>query len=244
LKLKPIISWTPALYDRLAKHYDRFARWLFPIGEKGRDQVVNGLESGLILDIACGTGTLLEKAHQIGLDTVGIDTSRGMLLESRKKIPTAQVVQASFYALPFAEGQFDYVVETNAVSAAEINPKSVLSEMLRVCAEGGELRLGDYGKSERRGLWSQTLEMLGILFGDYPYDYQDLVSSIGHVVEIENLGWGGMYQYVRVIKSQQSTHLPHAPPDWLSDATKNIPDVQSDDSRHLRCRSFVNRKST
>jgi ubiquinone/menaquinone biosynthesis C-methylase UbiE len=202
-KLKPIIAWTPTLYDRLSKHYDRFAKWLFPIGERGREKVVSGLVSGRILDVACGTGTLLKKAHQSGLECIGIDTSRGMLLETKKKVPAADVVQASFYALPFAENQFDYVVETNAVSGADINAKSVLGEMLRVCAEEGELRLGDYGKSGREGFWIQLLVMIGILIGDFPHDYKALFSELGYVSQIENLGWGGMYQFIRVVKPQQ-----------------------------------------
>ena len=203
MKLKPLIDWTPERYDRLSKHYDRFAR-LFPIGDQGRDKVLSGIGSGLILDIACGTGTLLKKAHQAGLHPIGIDTSRGMLLESKKKVPAAEVVQASFYSLPFAGKQFDYVVETNAVSGADINANSVLPEMLRVCADGGEIRLGDYGKSSRGGLWIHIIEKIGLLFGDYPHDYREIFNTLGYEAEIENLGWGGLYQYFRVVKQQKA----------------------------------------
>lgn len=199
-KLKPLIDWTPALYDRLSKHYDAFAKWLFPIGDTGREKVVSGLTSGRILDVACGTGTLLNKADQAGMLCTGIDTSRGMLLETKMKVPAAEVIQASFYDLPFAEGEFDYVVETNAVSGADINPKTVLGEMFRVCRSGGEVRIGDYGKSSREGVWIQLIEKIGILVGDYPHDYDALFSSMGCKVEVENLGWGGMYQYLRVTK--------------------------------------------
>jgi len=199
-KLKPIINWTPSLYDRLSKYYDRLGKWLFPIGDRGREKVVSGLVSGLILDVACGTGTLLDKAYRSGLQCIGIDTSRGMLLETKKKVPAAEVVQASFYALPFVEKQFDYVVETNAVSGADINADTVLGEMLRVCADGGEVRIGDYGKSGRQGWWIQLLETIGILVGDYPHDYKALIGAMGYEAKVENLGWGGMYQYIRVAR--------------------------------------------
>lgn len=192
------------MYDRLAKHYDLFAKWLFPIGDQGREKVVSDIGSGTILDVACGTGSLLDKAHQSGLQVIGIDTSRGMLLETKKKVPAAGVVQASFYNLPFAAKQFDYVVETNAVSGAELDPKNILSEMIRVCADGGEIRLGDYGKSGRKGFWAQILEKIGILFGDYPYDYDELIRELGYEAEIDDLGWGGMYQYVQVVKQRQT----------------------------------------
>ncbi len=199
-RFKPIIQWTPALYDRLAKRYDLAARWLFPIGERGRERVVSGMTLGALLDVACGTGTLLEKAVRAGLACFGIDTSWGMLLEVKKKAPEAQVVQASFYALPFAEGVFDYVVETNAVSGAEIDAGPVLREMVRVCAAGGEVRIGDYGKSGRQGFWVRALEKVGILIGDYPHDYEGLFCSLGLEPVRESLGWGGMYQYLQVDK--------------------------------------------
>jgi ubiquinone/menaquinone biosynthesis C-methylase UbiE len=201
-KIKPIIAWTPSLYDRLSKHYDRFAKLLFPIGDRGREEVTSGLVSGCILDVACGTGTLLKKAHQSGLKCIGIDTSRGMLLETKKKVPAAEVVQANFYALPFVDNQFDYVVETNAVSGTDIDAKSVLSEMLRVCADEGEIRLGDYGKSRRVGCLIQLLVLIGILIGDFPHDYIELFSELGYVSQVKNLGWGGMYQFIRVVKQQ------------------------------------------
>ena len=201
-RLKPLIRWTPSLYDRLSKNYDRMASWFFPIGDRGREKVVSDLKPGRILDVACGTGTLLLKAHRADLHCIGIDTSQGMLLETRKKIPEADIVQASFYALPFAEGKFDYVVETNAVSGADIDPRKVLGEMWRVCTGGGELRIGDYGKSDRKGVFIQLLEIVGILIGDYPHDYNGLFNEMGYEARVENLGWGGMYQYIRLAKKQ------------------------------------------
>jgi ubiquinone/menaquinone biosynthesis C-methylase UbiE len=176
---------------------------LFPIGDRGREEVISGLVSGCILDVACGTGTLLKKAHQSGLECIGIDISRGMLLETKKKVLAAEVVQANFYALPFDENQFDYVVETNAVSGTDIDAKSVLGEMLRVCADEGELRLGDYGITRRIGGLIQLLVLIGILIGDFPYNYKEIFSELGYVSQVKNLGWGGMYQFIRVVKQQQ-----------------------------------------
>jgi len=202
-KLKPLINWSPERYDRLSKNYDRFAAWFFPIGDIGRERVLSGLRSGRILDIACGTGTLLEKAHQAGLECYGIDTSWGMLTETKKKVSAAEVVQASFYKLPFRKDQFEYVVETNAVSGADINAMDVLQEMLRVCAKEGEIRIGDYGKANRKSTWWRILEIIGILIGDYPHDYPVLFRELGYEAAVEKLGWGGMYQYIQVNRLAQ-----------------------------------------
>jgi ubiquinone/menaquinone biosynthesis C-methylase UbiE len=196
-KLKPLFKWTPRTYDRLSRYYDRFARLFFPIGDSGREKVVADLGSGRILDIASGTGTLLEMAQQKGLDCFAVDTSRGMLKETVKKVPAVHCVQASFYALPFAEDQFNYVVETNAVSGADIDAIDVLREMRRVCARGGEIRIGDYAKARREKFWYRWMENVGILVGDYPHDYEGLLNSMGLEAQVEELGWGGSYQYIQ-----------------------------------------------
>jgi ubiquinone/menaquinone biosynthesis C-methylase UbiE len=195
-KLKPLIDWSPSRYDNLSKNYDLYARLFFPIGDEGRDKVLSGLESGRILDIACGTGVLLTKARAQGLDCIGMDNSWGMLQETRKKEPNMPLVQASFYELPFVNDCFDYVLETNAVSGVDIEAEKVLEEMIRTCNKGGEIRLGDYGRSKERSWWFRLLEGIGILFGDFPHDYKKVFDSLGYQAEVEELGWGGMYQLI------------------------------------------------
>ena len=108
--------WTTRTYDKLAKYYDFFMRVFFPVGEKGRGRIVERLSAGLILDVACGTGTLLALAHRKGLKCYGIDISQGMLNQARAKIPSAEFNRASYYEIPYPDGHFDYVVATNALS--------------------------------------------------------------------------------------------------------------------------------
>jgi len=43
----------------------------------------------------------------------------------------------------------------------------------------------------------RLFEQFGIWFGDCPHDYLALLASLGYRVEVEPLGWGGMYQYIR-----------------------------------------------
>ena len=198
-KLKPLIDWSPRRYDKLSKNYDRFANWFFPIGKLGMEKVLENLDSGYVLDIACGTGTLLDAAQQKGLKCIGVDLSSGMLRETRRKNQSINLVQASFYALPFADKSLDYVVETNAVSGADIKPEQILLEMTRVGKNGGEILMGDYSRSEQKEFWYRLMETIGILFGDYPHDYKKLFNSIGHEVQIEDLGWGGMYLLIKVM---------------------------------------------
>jgi ubiquinone/menaquinone biosynthesis C-methylase UbiE len=81
----------------------------YPIGEKGREKIVERLNSGSVLDIACGTGTLLTMAFKKGLECYGIDNSQGMLNKARVKVPGAELKNASYYDIPYQDGLFDYV---------------------------------------------------------------------------------------------------------------------------------------
>ncbi len=135
--------WTARTFDRLAKYYDFFMRVFFPVGEKGRERIVERLSAGSILDVACGTGTLLAMAYEKGLKCYGIDISQGMLNQARAKVPSAEFNRASYYEIPYPDGHFDYVVATNALSGDFIDARRVLSEMIRVCKSGGGVYIAE-----------------------------------------------------------------------------------------------------
>ena len=202
--LSSVIRWTPRVYDRLARFYDIFARCFLPYGEKGRLRVVEGLSSGSIVDVGCGTGTLLAMASANGLECYGIDTSQGMLDQARSRVPNAEFKQASFYNIPYPDACFDYVVETNALSGVEIDVKQALSEMLRVCKVGGEIRIADGTEPPRRTWRHNLLERLWILTGDLPKDYVRIFGELGcKVAKVEVLGGSDMYQFFQIEKEQE-----------------------------------------
>lgn len=197
---RSLIDWTPDFYDKLSKYYDRLFNFVFPIGRLGQARVLKTMGGGSVLDVACGTGTLLAQAHAGGMQCFGNDISPGMLDQARMKIPEAHLELASFYELPFSDEQFDYVVETNAVSGVDTNFEKVVDEMLRVCKVGGEVRIGDYAKTAQQSAWARWMEQVGVLIGDYPHDYAAYFENLGYQPKVEILGWSGMYQYIRVRK--------------------------------------------
>lgn len=198
-----IINWTPEFYDSLSSRYDLLARFLFPIGEKGRSRVIENLKPGSILDVACGTGTLLQMAHDCNMQCFGIDNSAGMLAQAQIKVPAAMFLRASFYEIPYPDAAFDNVVETNAVSGVDIDVERVLKEMVRVCKKDGQILIGDYAKAGKESWSLRALERIGQFIGDYAYNYDELFDKWGFTVESEALGWGGMYQFIRVLKTTQ-----------------------------------------
>jgi len=179
--------WTTKTYDTVAKQYDSLMRIFFPSGEKGRERIVERLGTGSVLDVACGTGTLLALAHEKGLKCYGIDLSRGMLSQAKLKVPGAELTAASFYKLPYPDGHFDYVVATNALSGVSIDAGRVISEMIRVNKSGGEVYVAEWPQAEEETLTERLMVMLASLNEDAPQDYLGIFRGLGYEPEVEVL---------------------------------------------------------
>ena len=185
-KLQPRV-WTTKTYNKLSPYYDRFMKFFFPLGEKGRERIVDKLVSGSVLDVACGTGTLLALAENKGLKCYGIDLSEGMLAQAKKKVSAAELRIASYYEIPYTGGVFDYVVATNALSGVFIDARKVLLEMLRVCRVGGWIYIAEWPKaledtySERLVVWFASLN------DDAPKDYCTIFQNLGYEPEVDVL---------------------------------------------------------
>ncbi len=142
-------------FGRLASFYDfgvkNAFRWIG--GEIGfRCGIVEAADvrpGHHVLDVACGTGTLLALlAACAGPDgrAVGIDMSEQMLQMGRQKVKMSQVefIQANAEDLPFADESFDRATASLAIH--EMNRPgraNALAEMHRVLKPGGLAVLAD-----------------------------------------------------------------------------------------------------
>ena len=179
--------WTAKTYNRLSPYYDTFMKFFFPLGEEGREMIVEKLASGSVLDVACGTGTLLAMAKMKGLKCYGMDLSEGMLAQARGKVPGAEFRQASYYKIPYPEESFDYVVATNALSGDHIDARKVLGEMLRVCRSGGRVYIAEWPKAEKETFAERLLVWFASLNDDAPKDYLEIFREMGYEPEIDVL---------------------------------------------------------
>jgi demethylmenaquinone methyltransferase/2-methoxy-6-polyprenyl-1,4-benzoquinol methylase len=113
------------LFDRAARDYD----WMSGALSLGTDRPYRrwvlqqaGLKPGMrVLDVATGTGLVAQAALESGVaqvDVVGLDASRGMLLENRKH-RSLQLIQGFGEALPFRDATFDFIVMGYALRHAE-----------------------------------------------------------------------------------------------------------------------------
>jgi ubiquinone/menaquinone biosynthesis C-methylase UbiE len=163
-------------------------KFFFPIGEKGRERIVEKLTSGSVLDVACGTGTLLELAKKKkGLECYGIDLSEGMLAEAKRKVPEAKLIRASYYEIPLPEESFNYVVATNALSGDHIDARKVLAEMLQVCRSDGWVYIAEWPKAEKETIVERILVWFARLSEDAPKDYEVIFGEMGYEPEVEVL---------------------------------------------------------
>jgi ubiquinone/menaquinone biosynthesis C-methylase UbiE len=195
------------MYTWLSRSYDSLASLFAPGGVEAQQRLVGDIERGSILDIGCGTGTLLALARSRGLDCYGLDNSTGMLHRTREKVPSATLILSSFYDIPYPDNAFDYVVETHALSGVDIDAYRGLSEMVRVCKIGGELRIADYAVPPVETNRTRLLTRLGMIIGDYPINYAQFFRSKGYHPRVEILGSYDMYQYISMVKDRNGGQL-------------------------------------
>ena len=197
---KTLIRWTPTTYNRIAKVYDTLAKYLFPISDFTYERIAQDLGSGRMLDVACGTGTLLSLIDKDNIDTFGVDTSSGMLARACEKAPKASFCLGSYHNLPYSDESFEYVVETNAVGGVGIDAERILKEMLRVCKPEGEVQIVDYGEPPETSWQTSFIRQIGMLIGDEPKDFVRMFRSFGFEPTVEYLDNRGLYQSIKVKK--------------------------------------------
>ncbi len=76
------------VYDSLTKNveYEKRAEYIFSLLKR------NGTDSGIMLDLACGTGSLSKYFSDYGFDMILVDNSPDMLAEAKKKNPGALIL--------------------------------------------------------------------------------------------------------------------------------------------------------
>jgi len=139
-----VVTW---LYDRTAPRYDGIKN-LDP-GEDARFLArplllaLQEVEEPRVLDVATGTGRLpaaLLSEGDFSGRVVGVDRSRGMLAEARRKLGrwggAGGLALADAERLPFPDAAFDAVTCLEALEFMA-HPRAALCELVRVLRPGG-----------------------------------------------------------------------------------------------------------
>lgn len=133
-------------FDMQAKEYDtskasQFASQCYPY-------VLNTIlpiQFNNILDIGCGTGSLLAKLldERPQIRGYGLDLSEEMLEVARQKLPRrTELVYGEAEALPYDNKKFEMVVMVDSFNYF-VNPEQAVKEAYRVLKLGGTLVIAD-----------------------------------------------------------------------------------------------------
>jgi SAM-dependent methyltransferase len=103
-------------------------------------------QPGPVLDLGCGTGLLAQRIAAAGYDVTGLDPSRGMLRQLRRRRPDVGAIAGSGTALPFADDSFalTYCVAVMHHVADPTAVRQTLIEMARVTRPGGHVLVWDH----------------------------------------------------------------------------------------------------
>lgn len=135
-----------ALYYPLAPVYDKISHYGF-LGQwsKWQQAVLPRIQGKRVLEVGCGTGSLLAAMLERGFKAYGVDASPAMLRQARHKLAKAgfsgRVLHAQAQHLPFPDNSFETVVST--FPSDYIVKLETLKEIQRVLYPGGRLVIVD-----------------------------------------------------------------------------------------------------
>lgn len=96
------------------------------------------------LDIGTGTGNLAGKLMHQGVRMSGVDQSKEMLKQCNKKFPDIETKLGNFLAIPYLDGQFDFVVSSFAFHHLTDQQKILaIHEMRRILKPHGRICITD-----------------------------------------------------------------------------------------------------
>jgi ubiquinone/menaquinone biosynthesis C-methylase UbiE len=137
-----------AVYDRFARHYDRFFAPLERLGlARMRQEAISMLpENASILEIGCGSGANFEFYPKCRR-SVSSEISIEMLQVAKGKRRGNHLIQADAQSLPFPAGEFDAAFAT-LVFCSIPDPAAAFAELRRVVKPGGRVVLLEHVRPE------------------------------------------------------------------------------------------------
>jgi ubiquinone/menaquinone biosynthesis C-methylase UbiE len=157
------------LYNELAWLYDPVS-WLVSLGRwrawqrTALDRLPPG---GRVLEVGSGPGHLLADLSRAGYHATGLDLSRTMLRQARRRLKRLNMdgtlCQGQANALPFGPGTFDAIVAT--FPTPYVYQVGWLKQAHRALRAGGRLIVVEMATLCQRDLASQSLEWLYSITG-------------------------------------------------------------------------------
>jgi ubiquinone/menaquinone biosynthesis C-methylase UbiE len=157
-------------------------------------KAIGHIEGPRVLEISFGSGYLLA-LYANRFTTTGLDYNPQMLAMAQKRLAArgvkAELVRGDAHALPFADGSFETVVNTDAFTLYA-DPNKAMAEIFRVLVPGGRLILMEYDYPKDRNWLGMRLMVLPRLL-KMPYiDFSTLLKQTGFTWEDHPVGMAGV----------------------------------------------------
>lgn len=142
-------------WDNVAGAYDIFVNVINRKTHQKLKRIVSSLiePDNTVLECACGTGLLSAVIAPKCRQLTATDYSEKMLNKAKKNCAVFQNItfsKADITALSYPDGSFDTVVAGNVIHLLD-NPMTALSELNRVCKDGGMLIIPTYMNKDTKG---------------------------------------------------------------------------------------------
>ncbi len=162
-------------WDNVAGAYDIFVNIINRKTHRKLKEIVSGLlEPGdTVLECACGTGLLSAVIAPKCRQLTATDFSEMMLKKAKKNCAVFQNItfsHADITALPYPDGSFDKVVAGNVIHLLD-NPMTALSELNRVCKDGGMLIIPTYINKDDKGKTNGFSDAVGMAGADFKREF-------------------------------------------------------------------------
>jgi SAM-dependent methyltransferase len=105
-------------------------------------------EGARLLDIGCGAGLFCQLAAAQGVLVSGIDATEALIRIARRRTRSGDFRIGDMEALPFIEGQFDFVTAFNSIQFAE-SPLNALRQARRMLKPEGVLAIAIWGSPQQ-----------------------------------------------------------------------------------------------
>lgn len=151
-------------WDKVACVYDFFEELYNGKVYRGTGMAVAdevGAED-VVLECACGTGSISVFVAPVCARLIATDFSKGMLKRTARKakrFPNMEVAHADIAKLDYPDNCFDKVIAGNVIHLID-NPKAIVEELVRVCKPEGKVIIPTYINKEN-GKTGKMAALLG-----------------------------------------------------------------------------------
>ena len=158
-------------WDNVAGAYDIFVNVINRKTHQKLKRIVSSLiePDNTVLECACGTGLLSAVIAPKCRQLTATDYSEKMLNKAKKNCAVFQNItfsKADITTLSYPDGSFDKVVAGNVIHLLD-NPMTALSELNRVCKDGGMLIILTYMNKDDKGKTSGFAGAVGKAGADF-----------------------------------------------------------------------------